>query len=308
MASFKHEILKSALNALSLPMYWKLPPIDHLRSILETSTMLSTLPWGISFEEVSVGGLAAECLSPAAPQPHKVIMYLHGGGYVIGSPHTHRNLAGRIAKGTNLKCLIIDYRKAPEHPFPAALDDAYFSWLYLVEKQGYNPSDIVLVGDSAGGGLCIALQLRLRDKGMKLPRAVVLLSPYLDLTTTGRSIQRNAKNDRFLDVFEMRRWARLYAGAHDLNNPFISPLFGDLSGLSPVLVQASCSEVLYNDSTRFVRKARGAGVEVKFQTWKGLIHWWHMFNAMPESKEAVAKIIQFIGVQLDRQTASRKTA
>jgi acetyl esterase/lipase len=310
MASFKHDVLKNVLNVMSLPMYWKLPPIKHLRSVLEASTMLSTLPWGITFESHDFGTFKAECLTPIGSDPDKVILYLHGGGYVIGSPHTHRALAGKISKGTGLNCLVIDYRKAPENPYPAALDDAIAAYLYLIEEKLYKPENIIVIGDSAGGGLTVALQYALRDFQLPLPRASVLLSPYLDLAQKGRSIKQNAKNDRFLDVFEMRKWAKLYATYHDLKNPYISPLYGDLRGLPPMLIQASESEVLYDDARRLVQKARKARVEVHFQVWSGLIHWWHMFSTMPESKEAIDKIVDFVNERLAHTQAKslKKTA
>ncbi len=293
MASLKHNFLKGVLNTLSLPMYWKLPPVDHLRSILETSTMMATLPWGVTFEKIELNEAGAEWLTPNNAEDGHILLYIHGGGYVIGSPHTHRAIAGKIAKGIHANCLLIDYRKAPEYPFPAALNDAYYSYNYLLEK-GYDPKRIVIVGDSAGGGLTLAMQFKLRSEGLPLPLCSVLLSPYLDLHGSGESVEKNAKNDRFLDVFEMRKWADMYAGDHDFSNPLISPLFGNFRGLPPILVQSSESEVLYNDSTRFVSKAKKQGVKITFQTWHGLIHWWHMFGGMPEAKEAIDKIIQFI--------------
>ena len=246
MASFKHDFLKGFLNTLSLPMYWKLPPVNHLRNILETTTMMATLPWGVTFEKIQFELFGAEWLHPQDSIKERVLLYLHGGGYVIGSPHTHRALAGKIAQGISADCLLIDYRKAPENPFPAALDDSYQAYTYLLDK-GYDAENIVVVGDSAGGGLTIALQYELKDFQIDLPLCSVLLSPYLDLTGTGRSVKHNAKNDRFLDVFEMRRWAKWYAAEHDLKDPLISPLYGDLTGLPQILVQASESEVLYND-------------------------------------------------------------
>lgn len=297
MASFKHDFLKGALNLLSIPMYWKLPPVNHLRNMLEATTMLSTLPWGVSFEKIDLHLFDAELLHPEDAHKNKVMLYLHGGGYVIGSPHTHRALVGRIAKGIAADCLLIDYRKAPENPYPAALEDAFFAYKYLLQK-GYDPEHIVIAGDSAGGGLAVALLYELREHGMGMPGCVVLLSPYLDLTGTSRSIEKNAKNDRFLDVFEMRKWAKMYAGGYDCAIPSISPLFGNMEGLPPVLIQASKSEVLYNDSTRFVKKARQAGVDVTFQQWKGLIHWWHMFGTMPEAQKAIDKIIAYVHQQL----------
>ena len=286
MASFKHDFLKGVLNTLSLPMYWKLPPVNHLRSLLETSTMMATLPWGVTFEKFEFELFGAEWLHPQDVVKERVLLYLHGGGYVIGSPHTHRGLAGKIAKGISADCLLIDYRKAPENPYPAALDDAYHAYTHLI-STGYKPDNIVVVGDSAGGGLALALQFELMDFHKELPLCTALLSPYLDLAGTGKSIEHNARNDRFLDVFEMRRWAEWYAGDHDFTDPMLSPLFGDFHGLSPTLVQSSESEVLYDDSVRFVAKAKKQGVDVEFQKWHGLIHWWHMFGSMPEAKEAI---------------------
>lgn len=288
-------------------MHWKLPPINHLRSLLETSTMMSTLPWGVSFTKIEFDLFGAEWLHPQNIIKKRVLLYLHGGGYVIGSPHTHRALAGKIAKGISADCLLIDYRKAPENPFPAALDDAYFAYSYLLEK-GYQPENIVIVGDSAGGGLAIALQYELKDYQIPLPLCSVLLSPYLDLTGTGKSLEHNAKNDRFLDVFEMRKWATMYGGDHDLANPMISPLFGDLTDFPPILVQASRSEVLYDDSIRFVKEAKNKGVEITFQQWHGLIHWWHMFGTMPEAKDAIDKIIAFINEKYKRKRIKKKSA
>lgn len=293
MASFKHEFLKGALNILSFPMYWKLPPVNHLRSILETTTMASTLPWGVTFKNIEFDLFGGIWLTPKVVKEGRVLLYLHGGGYVIGSSHTHRALAGKIAKGIEACCLLIDYRKAPENPFPAALDDSLEAYRFLL-NSGYEPENIVIAGDSAGGGLAIALQYELRDFQLPLPGCIVLLSPYLDMTGTSVSLKNNAKNDRFLDVFEMRRWAEMYADDHDLSDPLISPLFGDLTGLPPILVQASKSEVLYDDSVRFVKRARQAGLKVTFQRWRGLIHWWHMFGTMPEAKEAIRKVIKFI--------------
>lgn len=307
MASFKHELLKGVLNTLSLPMYWKLPPVDHLRSILETSTMMATLPWGVAFERVEFENFGAEWLHPNNADSEKALLYIHGGGYVIGSPHSHRALAGKIAKGISANCLLIDYRKAPENPYPAAVEDVYYAYSYLLE-EGYNPENIVVVGDSAGGGLAVALQYDLRDYQIDQPLCSVLLSPYLDLTGTGKSIKHNAKNDRFLDVFEMRKWAEMYAGDHDMSDPLVSPLFGDLSDLPPILVQASESEVLYNDSTRFVAKAEKQGVDITFQKWHGLIHWWHMFGGMPEAKEAIEKIIFFVNEKYQSKNSTQQTA
>jgi len=305
MASFKHDLLKNTLNLMSVPLHWKLPPVNHLRSILETTTMASTLPWDVHFEKIDFELFEAEWLTPKEVKEDRILLYLHGGGYVIGSPHTHRALAGKITKGIFSNCLLIDYRKAPENPYPAALDDSFTAYKYLLD-QGYQPEHIIVAGDSAGGGLAIALQYELMEFHMPLPACTVLLSPYLDLTGSGESHGHNSKNDRFLDVFEMRKWAEMYAADHDHGDPMISPLFGDVHGLSPTLIQASESEVLYDDSVRFANKLEEAGVEVIFQTWKGLIHWWHMFGTMPESKEAINNVINFINERHDEEMPDQK--
>jgi acetyl esterase/lipase len=303
MASLKHEILKYTLNIFSTPMMLKLPRANHLRSILETTTMFATLPWGVTFEMHDFGDFKAECLNVIGSKADRVILYLHGGGYVIGSPKTHRSIAGNISKGTNLNALVIDYRKAPEHPFPAALDDTVNAYKFLLDQKKYDPRNIILIGDSAGGGLVVALQYYLKDHGIPLPRASVLLSPYLDLKQKGKSVMKNAKNDRFLDVFEMRKWARYYAPEQDLENPLISPLYGDPTGLPPMLIQVSESEVLFDDARRMASKAKKSGVDVTFQTWKGLVHWWHLFGTLPEAKEAIDKIIEYINRQFEEEGA-----
>ncbi len=279
---------------MSLPMRWRLPPINHLRALLETFTMFSSLPWGMHVEKMNLGEFTAEFISPVEYKSSQVILYLHGGGFVIGSPHTHRGLAGRISKLSGIPSLLIDYRKAPEHQFPAALEDALVAYQFLLEHKGYQSLDIFIIGDSAGGGLALSLQLKLKDLKLPLPAASILLSPYVDLVNRDDMRLQNSLNDRFLDIFEMRRWASLYAPTADLDDPLVSPLYGDLSGLPPILVQASESEVLFDDSRRLIEKARKQKVAITFQTWHGLIHWWHMFSGMPESKEAVLKIAEFL--------------
>ncbi len=293
MPSFKHEVLKSAVNLLSTPMKWKLPPTNHLRALLETFTIFSTLPWGVHREKVSLGEFDGEFISPDERVRPKVILYLHGGGYVIGSAHTHRGLAGKITKLSGIPTLLIDYRKAPEFPFPCALQDALFAYQYLLSVRKYEARDVFLMGDSAGGGLAMALQLKLKEKGIELPAASVLLSPYVDLVNSDDDRMTN-QNDRFMDIFEMRRWATLYAHTTDLSEPYVSPLYGNLERLPPMLIQASESEVLYDDARRLAEKARTQGVQVTLQTWQGLIHWWHMFRGMPEAKEAIQKIADYL--------------
>lgn len=307
MQSYQHQILKRVLNTLSLPMYLALPPIDHLRALLESLTLVSTLPWDVHFKILEHKSFKSDWLMPSKIKPNRVILYLHGGGYVIGSPRTHRGLAGKIAKSLEAYCLLPDYRKAPEFPFPFALNDAYDAYLYLLEN-GYNASEITIIGDSAGGGLTMALMLKLKDLELPLPRAAVLLSPYVDLVNVSESREYNAMNDRFLDIFEMRRWADLYVRGNDLRHPYVSPIYGDLSELPPLLIQASESEVLYDDAVGLHKKALQQGVQAELQTWKGLVHWWHMFGGLPEAKDAIQRLVEFLRQQYQKDAGYRKAS
>jgi len=279
----------------------QIPSFATMRPILEVSTLFALLPWGVGFKPIVLRNkkcfrtVKAEAIIPNYPtNTDQIILYLHGGGYTLGSSHTHRSLVGRIAKITNRVAIMPEYRKAPENPFPAALEDAVFSFKALLER-GKNPEDIILMGDSAGGGLAIATQLKLKELNLPQAGAVVCLSPWVDLAATGESIDRFQNEDPLVDKAKMKLWADLYSGEYDVRHPHISPLYADLSGLKPLLIQVSSGEMLYDDSVRLAQKAKDAGVDVTLQTWEGLIHWWHIFQrTVPEAGDAVDKIADFV--------------
>ncbi len=294
MASLQHSFLKLSLQTASYAFQFSKPSVSGLRGILEALSVYHLLPWGTSFEPLDIDGMYAEWIIPADKRPDKVLFYLHGGAYAIGSPHTHRTFVGQITKKTGIRALVIDYRKAPEHQFPAALDDAIKAYNFLI-AEGYLPQNIMLGGDSAGGGLCVSLLLWLRDNKKTLPKGAVLLSPWVDLEITGDSIMANLNNDRVLSSLELQDMGVKYAGKTPLNHPLISPLNAELSGLPPLLIQTSDTEVLYSDATRLAEKAEKAGVTVTLQVWEGLIHWWHLFwNILPEGSEAINEIEKFV--------------
>jgi len=267
-----------------------------MRHLIELGTFFYLLPWGVHIKKVMVDNkIYGEVIIPTTSDRKKVMLYFHGGGYTIGSSHSHRSLVGKIAKKSGVIALLIEYRKAPEHPFPAALEDALASYKRLIYERGKRPEDIVLAGDSAGGGLVFATLLKIKEEGLPIPAGAIGLSPWVDLTNSGDTILKNRHEDPLVDPKKMEEWAKMYSGAYNVTNPFISPLFGDLSGLPPCLVQASDSEMLYCDAVRFVKKAKEAGVDVTFQTWEGLIHWWQIFQrVIPEAGEALDKISDFI--------------
>ena len=234
---------------------------------------------------------------PAGAEEGKVVMYSHGGAYVSGSPDTHIPLISRLADQCGLTVFAYDYRLAPEHPFPAALEDALTAFDYLLGK-GYFPQDIVLCGDSAGGGLTLALTMMLRDRGRPLPAALVVLSPWTDLTESGDTHFANGSLDPTISSEDLRNTALLYIGGDDPQNPYISPLFGDFTGFPPTLIHVGAIEVLLDDSRNLAIRMEEQGVEVDIDVYEGMWHVWHMFD-VPEAAQAIRKIAWFIDTQVE---------
>jgi acetyl esterase/lipase len=252
-------------------------------------------PPGIKRVAVDAGGVAAEWVTAPVAQAGVNILYLHGGGYVIGSPSLYRNLTWRLARSAAARLLAVDYRLAPEFPFPAAVDDAMAAYEWVL-AGGADPRRLVVVGDSAGGGLAFALLLRCRDEGrLPLPAAVVALSPWTDLALTGASLTRNAVADPFLDANGIPPIARCYLAGADPRHPYASPLYGDPTGLPPALIQVGGDEVLRDDATRMADRLRAAGCEVALEVWPRMPHVWHLFaSVMPEARHAITRIGAFV--------------
>jgi acetyl esterase/lipase len=269
------------------------PSLAEMRAGFEQMMQLFPVPADVVREPVQAGGIPAEWVSVPESRRDRVVLYLHGGGYVIGSIATHRELASRIARDTQARALVIDYRLAPETPFPAAVEDATAAYRWLL-STGVAPSRIVVAGDSAGGGLTLATLLALRDQQERLPAAGVCLSPWTDLEGTGASAQPGGADDPLLQLAGLREMGRHYA-AHDLKNPLAAPLHADYRGIPPLLIQVGTREILLDDSTRVAAKAKAAGVDVTLEPWEGLIHVWHAFGPqVPESIEAVSRIGEFV--------------
>jgi len=294
MPSIQHTLLKLSLKGTSIAASARPDiKIESLRNALDIGTVWMMLPWGVHFKHLKIKYMKAEWIKPYRLEKHKAILYLHGGGYALGSSQTHRAMVGYMAKELNAAALLIAYRKIPEHQYPAAVEDAVLGYRYLL-KEGYAPEDILLAGDSAGGGLVITTLLELRKLKMQMPMGAVCLSPWLDLTVTGDSVEKNILKDPLVRVKEMREWGKIYAGKHSFDHPMLSPLKADLSGLPPLLIQASDTEILYSDALALAEVAKAAGVPVTLQIWKGLIHWWHIFwHFLPEAQEAIQKIKEF---------------
>ncbi len=296
MSSFQHQLLKQLLVACAAPLARRKPGVGALRLAMEAGALFQFVPWRVHLESVSIDGrLPAEWLRPPGAPARRALLYLHGGGYVSGSLNTHRALVGRLAQRCGVCALAVGYRKAPDHPFPAALDDARRAYRWL-RRQGHAPADIVVAGDSAGGGLALALLLWLRDAGQPLPAAAVGLSPWVDLALPVSTLRRAAPEEtRLFEALQMRTWGPLYAHRTALAHPLVSPARADLHGLPPLLLQVSDAEVLYDDVQRFAAKARAAGVSVEVEVFAGLVHWWHLFwRWVPEAAQALDQVAAFV--------------
>jgi acetyl esterase/lipase len=247
---------------------------------------------------VDADGVPAAWVKVPESDSRRVVLYLHGGGYVIGSIRTHRDLAQRIARAAGARVLLIDYRLAPEHPHPAAVEDSVRAYRWLL-SQGAQPASLAIAGDSAGGGLTVATLVALRDAGVPLPAAAVCLSPWVDLEGLGESMVTKADVDPMVQRDALLRMAAMYLGGHHPRTPLAAPLYADLRSLPPMLIQVGTAETLLDDSLRLAEKARAAGVEVALEAWDDMIHVWQAFAAMlPEGQQAIDRIGEFLRQRL----------
>jgi acetyl esterase/lipase len=271
------------------------------RRFLAMESLIPHPPRDTETITINAGGVSADRVITPASRPNRHVLYLHGGAYRLGAPSTYRHFTWRIASAAQARVLVIDYRLAPEHPFPAALEDAvsYYCWLLA---EGADPRQIAVIGDSAGGGLALALLLKLRDSGLPLPAAAVVLSPWTDLALTGASITLNAKFDAMVHAEDVPKFAADYLAGADPRHPYASPLYGDPTGLPPTLIQVGSEEVLRDDAVRMVERMQRAHCQAELQLWPGMPHVWHLFAPiLPEAREAIVEISKFLQRTLDAE-------
>ena len=257
--------------------------------------MLAALPVpdGVTFETTDADGIAATWINTANPHTERTLLYLHGGAYVVGSMKSHRALAARIAQASHTRGFAIDYRLAPEHPFPAAVEDTITAYRFLL-NQGIPANKIAIGGDSAGGGLAIASMVALKDAGYPLPAAGIALSPWVDLEANGESMQTKANVDPLLQRDEVLMLAKLYLNGADPKHPHASPIHADLGDLPPILIQVGTAEVLLDDAIRLTERARQAGVDIELQQFEDLVHVFQCFAPVPEALDAIEKLGNFL--------------
>lgn len=272
--------------------------LDALRQLLEGLQSLSAEPTDVTYEEVDADGIHAIWARPAGAAKDRVIVYTHGGGFVTNSASSHRKVAAHLAKQAGVLALVIDYRLAPENPFPAQIDDAVkvHQWL---RNQGFKPEATVNAGDSAGGNLALSSTLKMRELKMPLPAAIVAFSPWLDMESKGKTFETNAESDVFIKRETAVMMAGLYVGAASPTNPLANPLHADLKGLPPVFVAVGDAEVLEDDARSIVEKARAAGVDATLELGPGQQHVYpFMAGKSPAADTTLANAGKWIRRQL----------
>jgi epsilon-lactone hydrolase len=311
MASIQSNLAKYFIRQLRQRSLHYLNNLSLLR--VEQDKALSRIrpPKNVNFQTIAFPKFAAEWSIPSTAyglkHPEKVIIYMHGGGYAVGSAISHRGLVGKIVAETGIKALSLDYRLAPEHPFPAALEDSVSAYVWLLEKEGYDPKDIILMGDSAGGGLTLSTLLKLKEIGLPQPLAAAVISPWTDLSFSGDSIETHQDKDPLLLTDHAKKWAAWYH--QDLNpaHPHISPLFGDYSNIAPILIQVGTEEILLSDSLRMISNAKKFNAEIHVDIWDGMFHVWHFgWPYLPESRDAILKIVNFLEAQISADRVTNK--
>ncbi len=248
----------------------------------------------VSALAIDAGGVPAEWLIPQANAATRVVLHLHGGGYVLGSVQSHRALLERLAIAAGCRVLAPNYRLAPEAPFPAAVEDACAAYRWLI-AQGISPKSIAVSGDSAGGGLVLATLFALRDAGDALPACAIAISPWTDMEGLGASMQTRAAVDPMVQKSGIDDLARIYLNGADPKSPLASPLYGSFKGLPPLLIQVGDAETLLDDTTRITPKMKADGLDVTVEIWPEMIHVWHLFAAMlDEGQAAIDRIGAFV--------------
>lgn len=297
MSSKRIQMLSQAMKRALFVLEPQLSTQEQRRRIETLARLMIRLPPGVTKESVRSGKVEAEWVVPLKSNTRTAVLYLHGGGYTLCSPATHRGLTGAIALACKSRLLVPNYRLAPEHPFPAALEDALAAYRWLL-AQGFEPKHIAIGGDSAGGGLTLAIAVYLRNSGEPLPAALFLLSPWTDLTFSGESYRTRWSVDPIfggVDGSMGPEFTPAYLGHEEPSNPLISPLLADLHSLPATIIHVGNNEMLLDDSTRLEKKMKAAGVEVCIRVWDGL---WHVFQAfvpfLPEARQSIAEISEFI--------------
>jgi monoterpene epsilon-lactone hydrolase len=305
MASVQSHFLEFWIRRLSIFRVDNLDP-QAVRNRSERAVGLLKPHKEVQISEVNADSVPSEWVIPSASPDDRVLLYIHGGAWVMGSTKTHRALVSHLAYESGVRALSINYRLAPEHPFPEGLEDCIKAYEWLV-KDGISPHKIVVAGDSAGGNLTLALLVALRDEGKPLPAGAVALSPATDLAFTGKSVITHKQLDPFFSDVGPNTLVHDYIKDHDPQHPLISPLYADLSGLPPILLHVGEHEILLDDAVRFGDKATAAGVDAQTVVWAEMFHVFQLFTPLlPEARQAIVQIAAFIKSRMEDETIHMK--
>ncbi len=294
--SLQARVLRHAVRWLIAPALDTDRPLAGRRRRLEFVTLLSRFPMpaGTQIEPADFGGVRGEWIRNNREPALRTVLYLHGGGYQVGSVAVYRGFAAQIARAWQADVALVEYRLAPEHPFPAATDDVFAAYRSLLSRQNAGGGELIVAGDSAGGGLSVACALQARDAGVTPPTALVVFSPWLDLTISGRSANERAHDD-MLGSAHLRIAAQAYLSGANAQSPLASALHADLHGLPPTLIQVTDNELLYDDARRFADALHAAGTPAQLRVWSNLWHVWQLFaGRLPEADAALAQAEAFI--------------
>jgi epsilon-lactone hydrolase len=306
MVSWQSRLVDKALRVMTNKSPDANEPIEKMRArYTSMAKRLSKLDIDADFRPVKAGRTKAEWVEPGETQDHRVILYLHGGGYCAGSPETHRSIVARLCDASAARGLVVDYRLAPEHKFPAAVEDALDAYQWLL-GQGIDPKGIALAGEGSGGGLAIATCMALRDANAPLPAAVVAMSPWTDLAITSWSALKLQKDDASQSMMVLSMQARHYLQGKSPTEPLASPLFGDFRGLPPHLIHVGANEILRDDASRLSQRAEAGGAEMSVEVWAGMPHAFQFYSMLPEADGSLARLGSFIKTRTVAIPASRR--
>jgi monoterpene epsilon-lactone hydrolase len=273
------------------------PSVAQRRAAMDAFGEMGSLPPGCRHEPLTAGGVKCERVEPTGAVEGRHILYLHGGAYVAGSPRSHRPLVARLAEAARSTAIVADYRMGPEHACPAAVDDALSVYRWMLDG-GVEPERTIVAGDSAGGGLTLALALALRDAGLPQPAGLFVISPWADLTQSHETYRTKAEDDPMIAKDRLDESAAAYLGGFDARDPRASPVFGDFAGLAPMLIQVGSEEALLGDSLTIAERAGQARVEVRLEIWPEMIHVWHAFGGQ---LGAARRAIRTAGAWMDEK-------
>ncbi|HEY2178445.1 MAG TPA: alpha/beta hydrolase [Caulobacteraceae bacterium] len=294
MSESEIDQVRAFLAQSSADLSWQ-----EMRAVYDGIGSAFPTPNDVILERVEAGGVPGEWSITPGAAGERAILYLHGGGYVIGSVASHRHLAAALGRAARARCLSLDYRLAPEHPFPAAVDDALGAYRFLLES-GIAPGRVAIAGDSAGGGLTVATMAAIREAGLPQPACGFCISPWVDLEGLGDSMTSKAAEDPMVQLEGLSGMAAAYLAGAPPRSPLAAPLHADLEGLAPVLIHVGSCETLLDDATRLATALAHAEVEVRLEAWPRMIHVWHFFHPMlAEGRRAIASAGEFISERMD---------